>query len=220
MSYNHNTQKAAVLDSTTGKIYSLFVIKRPPWHHKSKHNGVPQEILAWFCPIFPPVTNISLNISIQFPPACEVHLLWSDCFTSPKHHNGNNDMNDPTNEWRSYCCISILLLQRKLGDFKGDLHAFWSSGFPNAHIRRGSHRSTLWNTWLSCLLILEERYSQCCASACASKPFRGRPLSTDSHYWYTSHIHLPTRSTADTRKSTRTYTPQAIKDMQCIEMCL
>lgn len=92
-------------------------------------------------------------------------------------------------------------------------------GFLNAHAGRGSHRRTQWNTWLSYLLILEERYSQCCASARAGEPFRGRPLYTDSHYWYTSHIHPPTRSTAVTRKSTHTYTlPQATKDMRRIEM--
>lgn len=175
MPFSHNTQNSFMLDTIIGKIYSLFVIKLPPLHLNSEHNGVPEEILTRFGPIFPPVTNISLNISIQFPQACEVHLLQSQGFTFPKHHSGNNDINDRTNEWGSQCCISILLLLR------GE-PARRRSGVLNAHAGGGSHRRAQRNTWLSYLLILEERYSQCCASARAGEPFRGRPLHTDSHY--------------------------------------
>lgn len=105
----------------------------------------------------------------------------------------------------------------KFGDFGGDPP--WRVTVSQMRkCGRGSPRSRLWNAWLSCLLILEERYSQCCASACADEPFRGRPLCTDSHYWYTSHSHQPTRSTADTRKGTHTYTlSQSIKDTRRIE---
>lgn len=78
--------------------------------------------------------------------------------------------------------------------------------FPNAYGCRDSPRSTLRNTWLSFLLILEERYSQSCTSSCAGKPFRGRPLCTHSHYGYTSHIHSPTQSTADTSTKAPTHT--------------
>lgn len=117
----HITHKTFVLDAITGKIYSLFVIKLFPLHNKSENNGAPEEIWAWFGSIFSPDTNISLNISIQFPHACEMHLLWSDRFTLSKQQNGNNDINDPANEWRSHCCISIMLLKRKLGDFKVNL---------------------------------------------------------------------------------------------------
>lgn len=80
----------------------------------------------------------------------------------------------------------------KLQDLKADLaHAV--AVFPNARGDRGSPRSTLWNTRLSCLLILQGRYSQTCVSSRAAEPFRGRLLCTDSHYWYTSHIHPPTQ---------------------------
>lgn len=187
-------------------IYLLFVTKCSLWFNWSKHNRPPEEILAQFGLIFPPVANISLNIPIQFLQASKIHLLWKVCLTLPRHQNGNNNINDPTNEYRSCTCISILLLKMKLGDFKSGPDSC-SSGFPNASSGRGSPRSTLWNTRLSCLLILEERYSQSCASSCASKPFRGRLLCTDSHYWYTSHIHPPTRSTAATspKAPTRTH---------------
>lgn len=104
--------------------------------------SLPEEILAQFGSIFSPVANISLNISVQFPQACEIHLLWSDCFTLPKHRNGNNDLNDPTNEWRSHCCISILLLRRKLGDFIGHLVAA-AVVLSNVRGSRGSLRGTL-----------------------------------------------------------------------------
>lgn len=66
---------------------------------------VPEEISVWFIPKFLPVTNVSLTISVNFPQAGEAYLFSSGCFTSSKHQNGNNDKNDPANEWRCGWCI-------------------------------------------------------------------------------------------------------------------
>ena len=70
----------------------------------------------------------------------------------------------------------------------------------------------LWNTWLSCLLILEEKgIPSPVPLPVQASLLRGRPLRSDSHSWYTSHIQPPTRSAADTSRrgrgwgSTRTY---------------
>lgn len=45
-----------------------------------------------------------------------VKSIYFERTASPflQHQEGNNDINDPTNEWRSHRCISVLLLKRKL----------------------------------------------------------------------------------------------------------
>lgn len=167
-----------------------------------------------FSTIWPGISSFCKHFTEYIYSISEIHLLWMDSLRLPKQQNGNNDINDPTNEHRSCTCILILLLKMKLGDFKAN-HIPAVVVF-RARSGRGFPRSTLWNTRLSCLLILEERYSQACAASRAGEPFRGRLLCTDSQYWYTSHIHPPTRSTAVTsRKSTHTYTlSQAMKNMR------
>lgn len=148
-----------------------------------------------FNTIWPEISSCCKHFTEYIHSICEIRLLRMDCLSLPKQQNGNNDINDPTNEYGACTCILVLLLNMKLRDFK-------ANPIPAVAARNGrtSPRSTLWNSRLSCLLILEERYSQACASSRAGEPFRGRLLCTDSHYWYTSHIHPPTRSTAATSR--------------------
>lgn len=91
--------------------------------------------------------------------------------------------------WYQFCHLNgnVWVLKQQIqadGPF-GFLFFFFFT--LNVCSRWGSLRSSPWNTWLSCLLILEERYSQ----PRAAEPFRGRPPCTGSHCSYTSHIHPP-----------------------------